>query len=56
MSKKKTIDNSVQKPTIDDSTLADAEWDKGWLHNKDLGIELEINNYLRLSNHGLMKN
>jgi len=28
---------------------------KGGLNNKDLGLGLEINDDLRLSNHGLMK-
>jgi hypothetical protein len=36
--------------------VADAGWgQKGGLNNEDLGLELEINGDLRLSNRGLMK-
>ena len=34
--------------------MADAEWEQRGLTNEDLGLELEINNNLRLNNRGLM--
>ena len=35
-------------------SVADAEWEQRGLTNEDLGLELEINNDLRLNNRGLM--